>query len=114
MSDNAKPITAQAPISIGMENEAIVQKGNDKRVLDAYSAAVKSGEAKKTPMKDFEITALKAEMKQGGSYGDRSVDMGGGKSLFQFKNKVYIQDGAAFCKIEGFKFPALPMASLRF
>ena len=101
--------------SIGWENEGRVESRNNARVKEQFAAARSAGKVQLTPLKDFEIVALKAELNSGTrSRGDRTVDLGNGEQLINRDDTVYLRSGESFSRVSGFSFPPLPMASPRF
>ena len=100
--------------SIGWKNEGQVESRNTRIVKASFEQARAAGAVKLTPLKDFELTALKAELKSGAkSHGDRVVDLGNGEQLINRGGKVYLRSGESYSSVSGFSFPALPMAAPR-
>ncbi len=99
---------------IGWENEGKVENRNTRVVKEQFAAARASGKVTLTPLKDFEVVALKAELNSGTrSHGDRTVDLGNGEQLINWDDKVYLRSGDSYSSVSGFKFPPLPMAAPR-
>ncbi len=87
-------------------NASGVEKGNNQLVKDSFEAArKKKGAVKLTALKDFEVIALEAQLKKPQSFGDRAVDLGGGETLIQRDEKVYLKRGEQYFQVTGYEFP---------